>query len=405
LLILAALFGWLNLMTRRVFILDFRDPEPLGSIDKDWLGHRIRNELQGTSKRLDRLMIFAHPQSGTGWALTDVVADLKKSHLLPTDIAIVDFCQLAGSDECNTATFRGGVVSISAKTQIAIFDNFEVRLTEKENRLAKLALLEAVVYDHRCSLYILTSSDPLLLVESLLAQGGHNKELQPEMDRWVRILSNFERYSFWDESSRTDLANSTERVREQSKLVRIDEAKREELCCIFEEEISPTLFLKRCGATLDLKKLDFRSPHSFEESIIGLLRERTDGYYRLIWLNCTSDERLALYQLAKDGWLNPWNKVAISHLLRKQLISKVKDGPYRLMNLSFRSFVLQTVSEHELATWRRQQNLRLWPALRMALIMAAVLVLLFVFYVDRDIFDVYFNYAAALVGGGLHWCD
>jgi hypothetical protein len=62
--------------------------------------------------------------------------------------------------------------------------------------------------------------------------------------------------------------------------------------------------------------------------------------------------------------------------------------------------VLEAVSDRELALWEKQQNLSVWPALRMALVLSLILVILFIAYVRRDIFDVYFSYFAALAGGG-----
>src|SRR5208283_1836935 len=305
------------------------------------------------------------------------------------------------------AKFRQEVVDAAAVSKVAVLDNFEVRLTDKDNRAGKLALLEALVYSHHASVYVLTSIDPLLLMESLLNLGPYTEDLQAEMNRWVRLLGNFERYAFQDESPNEAFFAAASAVVLRCDELSLSDGTKRELCDTFETELSPTLFLRRNAPRINLEKLDFTSSHDFEEALVIQVREMADGYYRVIWLNCTNDERLALYQLAKDDWLNPLNKVAISHLVRKRLISKVvpgdartTDGAYRLMNVSLRAFILEAVSERELALWAKQQNLGLWPALRMALVMAAILVVLFISYVRRDIFDVYFSYFAALAGGG-----
>jgi hypothetical protein len=69
------------------------------------------------------------------------------------------------------------------------------------------------------------------------------------------------------------------------------------------------------------------------------------------------------------------------------------------MNVSFRRFILEAVTAREAAIWKKQENLSLWPALRMAFWLAVFLVGLFVSYVWRGIFDVYLSYFVALAGG------
>jgi hypothetical protein len=407
LLLLIPIFLWQHLIIRRLFILDYREPEPLPAIDEKSLERRMEAALARKTDGLERLLIFAHPRSGTGMALERIATTLKQRGLMPAEFLALDFGAIASDETADQAKFRQGICEAAAANRIAILDNFEVRLTDGDSRIEKLTLLEALVYAHHSSVYVLTSIEPLLLMESLLSLGPYTDELQAEMNRWVRILGNFERYVFQDDSPNPGFYEAASEVVLRCDTMDIGESTKRELCETFEAELRPTLFLRRCAPHVNLEKLDFTNSLDFEESLVSQLREMADGYYRVIWLNCTSDERLALYQLAKDDWLNPLNKVAISHLLRKRLIGKVvpgdartTDGAYRLMNVSFRAFVLEAVTERELAVWEKQQNLGLWPALRMALVLSLVLVALFISYVRRDIFDVYFSYFAALAGGG-----
>ena len=384
LLLLIAMFLWTHRIVRRLFILDFREPSPLPGMNEDACFARIERAVQDPAARpLDRLLIFAHPRSGTGVALERIVKRIKAGQEPPADVSIIDFGKI-GSENATCS-------------RIALLDNFEVRLTDTKERLKRLKLLEGLVYAHKPSVYVFTSIDPLLLLESLAHSGSHSDELQSELNRWTRLLGNFERFVFQDESLGNTLATRVDAVRSRCHEIRLAGEAIEEYCDTLQAELNPTLFLRACSARVDLGKLDLSSGRHFEESLVVQVRNLADGYYRVIWLNCTSDERLALYQLAKDEWLNPLNKVAISHLLQKQLIHR--DGAYRLMNVSFRRFVLEAVTTHELAIWEKQQNLSLWPALRMALALALFLVVLFVSYFWRDIFDVYLSYFVALAGG------
>jgi hypothetical protein len=395
LLLFIGIFLWVHRIVRRLFILDFREPSRLPCLTKDDCQARMQNAIQSQAGPLDRILIFAHPRSGTGVALEKILDSLKpKSPETKAPCTMVDFGKISDTEIGE----HSKLLSSAMDSKVVILDNFEVRLPEPKERIRKLAFLEALVYSHKPAVYVLTSIDPLLLVESL-SREQQSDHLQSELNRWTRLLGNFERFVFEDDSKKAVLNAAAEEVRQKAatKYPELDRAAVEEYVETLRAELNPTLFLQTCACSIQVDQLDFTSPRRFEDSLVTQVRHLADGYYRVIWLNCTGDERLALYQLAKDDWLNPMNEVAISHLIQKQLIQR--DGAYRLMNVSFRSFVLEAVSARELATWQKQQNLSLWPALRMALGLAMFLVILFVSYFWRDIFDVYLSYFVALAGG------
>ena len=384
LLLLLSIFLWMHMIVRRVFILDFREPDLLPALDEETCRGKMLDALRhGKDRPLDRILIFAHPRSGTGLALERIVEFLKKEPGVGGDLNIVDFGKVSGGESRDAS----GLPAAGPASKVAILDNFEVRLCEAQDRTARLTLLEGLVYSHKPSVYVFTSVDPLLLIESLVHARPSAESLQSELNRWTRLLGNFERFVFQDTSAATGLDFLCGYLRLAP----------DEYRDILDAELRPTLFLQACASRLDLNKLVFTGARHFEDSLVRQVRNLADGYYRVIWLNCTSDERLALYQLAKDHWLNPLNEVAISHLLQKQLICR--HGAYRLMNVSFGRFVLDAVTVGELSLWKRQQNFSLWPALRMALILALFLIVLFVSYVWRSVFDVYLSYLVALTGG------
>ena len=409
LLILVMVFLWMQLIVRRLFILDFREPGMLPTLSEEECRRRmqIAASVEGTQLP-DRILIFAHPRSGTGVAIERIVACLKQELPAAAVPTVTDFGKISVVDNDDFSK----PLAAATGARIVILDNFEVRLTEGKDREKKLALLEALVYSHGPSVYIFTSIDPLLLIESIVRGGQYSEREQFELNRWTRLLGNFERFVFRDDSLDKALKD---RVDEVSRLCHGKPGGMNDYCEAFEAELGATLFLRACAARVNLDEIDFTGARHFEDSLIRQLRNLADGYYRVIWLNCTSDERLALYQLAKDDWLNPLNEVAISLLFQKELIHRDgdyrpmnvispthlihQDGAYRLMNVSFRRFILEAVTAREVAIWKKQENLSLWPALRMAFWLAVFLVGLFVSYVWRGIFDVYLSYFVALAGG------
>jgi hypothetical protein len=406
LLLLAAIFVWLYQVGSRLFFLDFRQPERLTRSNPQELAERIKSAFACGRKTISHLLVFAHPHSGTSEMIGALIRSMGVTGCLASaDEALIDFSQLGAVSEWSTPKSCAAAAETAKRNRLVILDNFEYGLQETESRRGKLALLEAIVYSHGSSVYIFTSSDPILLVQSLVNEDPDDQALQSELAGWTRVLSSFEPLIYSDSSIGAVL---TQIKRIKSILLSakppLKEDERKDMVEMATREFTSTIFLRRMAKTFDTSRLNLRKPHLFEESLIHLVRQQADRQYRALWMNCTSDERLALYQLAKDSWLNPQNRLAISHLLRKNLItqnsSRKNDGPYYLMNVSFRSFVVETVTQYELDIWRAQQNLSLWPAVRMALGTIVIVLAGFLFYVQRTSFDAYFGYLAVLAGGG-----
>jgi len=125
------------------------------------------------------------------------------------------------------------------------------------------------------------------------------------------------------------------------------------------------LIWKECGAMPALwpigaqlaKDIKTEKTHS-EETIASEILERADGYYRLVWKECSDDQKFALAQLAEDGLLNPTNARAIRQLVRRGLITT--DPQFRLMNESFRRFVRSATSAGLKQEWLRESRRSGW---------------------------------------------
>lgn len=405
LFLFGAIFAWLYQVVTRLFLLDFRKPDKIPAITPEQLEEEIEAALDPECKAITRSLIFAHPQSGTSRMLASLCNSLKShGHLTSADNTIVDFSQLGAASQWDLPNACAAVAKITKENRLIILDNFEYQITQPESRRAKLALIETLVYSHNSSIYILTSSDPILLVQALLNEDPDDLLLQAELSGWIRVLSSFEPLVYRDNSVGAVL-NLMKRLKAKTPAATLlTEHEHEEMRAIATREFTSTTFLGRIAKDFDISRVNQKTTHQFEDSLVHFVRQRADGQYRAVWMNCTSDERLALYQLAKDNWLNPQNRLAISHLLRKNLIvqnsNRKDDGPYSLMNMSFRSFVLESVTQYELDTWKAQQNLSLWPAVRMALGTIVLVLAAFLFYVERASFDTYFGYFAVLAGGG-----
>jgi hypothetical protein len=85
--------------------------------------------------------------------------------------------------------------------------------------------------------------------------------------------------------------------------------------------------------------------------------ELARSYYHFIWAKCSEREKLTLFHLAKDGFLNSEHP-ELPSLLQKKLI-KI-DRNLQLMNNSFRNFVLEISDEENVVEFETKGPTSLW---------------------------------------------
>jgi hypothetical protein len=118
------------------------------------------------------------------------------------------------------------------------------------------------------------------------------------------------------------------------------------------------------------------------------------SYYAALWSTLTSSERLALYQLSRDGWANPNNNRAIRQLRRKGVISA--DAVLRIMNDSFRAFAIKAQDQNEIDDWERERKESIWRTLKFSLITVVVALAVWLLYAQKDLFQTAIGYVVAL---------
>lgn len=135
------------------------------------------------------------------------------------------------------------------------------------------------------------------------------------------------------------------------------------------KECGPIPALWPIGAQL-AKDIRQESIYS-EETITSEILERADGYYRLIWKECSEDQKFVLAQLAEDGLLNPTNGRAIRQLVRRDLITT--DPQFRLMNESFRRFVTSATTTALKQEWLSESRGSGWGKVHGTFFMTMIL--------------------------------
>ena len=97
-------------------------------------------------------------------------------------------------------------------------------------------------------------------------------------------------------------------------------------------------------------------------------KEISPAYYRILWSTCTKRERVALYQLAYEGWANCQNQSALRHLFKRGLIEAKQQ--FRIRDERFCAFIRHSVGIEDRKTWERQDEISSWDGLKAALVVS-----------------------------------
>jgi hypothetical protein len=158
-----------------------------------------------------------------------------------------------------------------------------------------------------------------------------------------------------------------------------------------DEEEFRRLLTSECGPRASLQEIakeiaKRRNTMASDDEIVEEVLIQASTYYKLLWESCAPTEKLTLTHLALDGFVSP-NDPDLAQLVRRGLI--VRDPEVRLMNRSFRYFVLgvcradDDVAETE-GQARRSSS---WQYMKVALIVAVAGLMLFLFATQRDLYN------------------
>jgi hypothetical protein len=107
-----------------------------------------------------------------------------------------------------------------------------------------------------------------------------------------------------------------------------------------------------------------------EERVVSQTGDAAAPYYEVLWAGCSSEERLALRQLAEEGVVNPNNESVLTPLVQDGLI--VHNATFHVMNETFRRFILQKESSSTVEEWEREGVVLPWGTIRTTMITVAV---------------------------------
>jgi hypothetical protein len=137
------------------------------------------------------------------------------------------------------------------------------------------------------------------------------------------------------------------------------------------------------------------------EALVRHVGDLASAHYHTLWRSLTEEERLLLYQIAADGFMNPKRRELGRDLMRRGLIRRAP--ALRVMNESFSQFVRQVEDRATIRRWQRAEGASTWDWLRNGVLVVAVVGAVFLFLTQPESYAKWLAMLTALttVGGGM----
>jgi hypothetical protein len=272
---------------------------------------------------------------------------------------------------------------------VLVLDHFEFNLNEREYNLARLKILESLLYDLSRKVVIVSTIDPLYFLTEgapdLLSDNKDPEEARRLLGRWASALSRFTKLQLKKDVAKEEL------VRKVAEFASIDDKCAQFAVWVW-KECGRTEFMCDIGVQI-LGRLRGKQPET-RGWVVNTVLDCANTYYHVLWSGLTATERLVLHQLAKDGWANPKNTAALQQLERKLLIYKAP--MYCIMNESLRRFIESPEHADEITHWEKREQQSTWRALRLFLTVVAIGVGIWLLYAQAELFQVGVGYIVAI---------
>jgi hypothetical protein len=145
------------------------------------------------------------------------------------------------------------------------------------------------------------------------------------------------------------------------------------------------------GAPEDGKRRD----RAATEEWIGQVVDQARAYHQALWATCSQDDRYTLIHLALDGMVSSKN-ADLRQLMKRGLV--VRDPALRLMDESFRRFVISAARGKDIDSWRQSDG-STWELMKAPLLLILLSVALFLFVTQKEMYNSTLSFVSALTAG------
>lgn len=284
--------------------------------------------------------------------------------------------------------------------RIVVLDHLEIELGKSDTGVMRQRLIASLTEIESKLVVIISPEDPASRFDSLSGDAEFDRQMMSAMERWNTVLTVFQRRDFipgrWSDRF-SDLGMRPSIALAQTALPRElnpewhNDLQVRTLVATLRQECEGDDVLTRIAVDLlDEPKFKQLTP----EQVVDLVRQQADSYYRALWNRRNTTQRLLLIRIAEEGFVNPKAWHLVRRLRADGLVKK--DPALRLMNESFREFVLGVESPATIARWESQQETGVWANVRGPLILFAVAAAVFFFATQRDRLNVTMGFVGSL---------
>lgn len=258
------------------------------------------------------------------------------------------------------------------KIEIIIIDHFEFNLENGELTQKKLELLEKLLLISNKKIIVSTSVQ-LANIKELYSKKSR-EEGNEALYRWLTLFKNFYEVYFPLQGFKTKLSKTkTYKIQPDS------------ISNLLQTEFNHGFYLKELRPEIE-KLIDINDQNGIPsdyDQIVKKIQSLCSVYYHLLWSTCTENEKYIIYDLAEDGLVNTKNFETIEILLNKGLI--IFTNSLRLMNDSFRNFVLTKIGPTEAMLMEKKANKSgTWTMFRNPLIIVLLAIAGFLLFTQQD---------------------
>ena len=284
--------------------------------------------------------------------------------------------------------------SVDAKDLIVV-DEFHWGLWDSSIATQKLELLERLD-SLSCRVVVHSEVNPL----HFLTMGAvdFSRGVAPsraDMERWSAVLADFKRcrvirnkqtaYPSLLSKIQADVAPGT---KSREPLIRIAQTRLAEECWASSYLNDLALRIARHPDLADFGGDDG------EDLLVKQVLDQAEAYYRMLWSISGTDERMVLYRIATTGFASWRSRELVRRLVHRGLV--YLDPEPKLMNESFRQFVLEAETPEVYEQWTADEGASPWARLRTPIIVAVIGVFLFLFATQPQLFNQSLAFATAI---------
>lgn len=267
---------------------------------------------------------------------------------------------------------------ISSNPKLLIVKRFEFLIEDAEANAKKLNLLEQIISKTQIRLTVVSTVATSQLFDQYTAEDN------AVVARWSRILSGFKNV-YWPIEKATVLPIPKSTASQDVIKAQI----------LVNQECRHSTYLQSLIAQIYIDVESWPSPVNSDDVILHV-QSLSTNYYHSLWASCSDREKLLIYDLAEDGFVNEKNAQTIEGLLGTGILV-VERGKLRLLNRSFKNFVL-TVVERDTALKAEMEsaNKGSWNSFRGPLMVILVALAAFILISQQGSFNNIVSFIASL---------